>query len=169
MAAPAGMVQDHNLRGMAVASISWVTCTVEANLVLLRMYVRIKTAYDQLRCFSKLLAHAHTTHFRTILTRSRHFLFRAQSLTLIKVANRAGRQINALTPAQFLDSIKCTIVEGVELVIGTCFGKVSVCTFFLRFIDRIRQAARYLIFVIMAFLITSTLGLVIALLAQCRL
>lgn len=43
-----------------------------------------------------------------------------------------------------------------------------MCIFILRFIDRTRQAARYLIFVIMAFLIASTLGLVIALLAQRR-
>ena len=33
-------VQDNNLRGMAVSSISLVTFTIGANLVLLRMYVR---------------------------------------------------------------------------------------------------------------------------------
>ena len=42
MAAPPSIVQDSNLRGMAVSSISLVTFTLAANLVLLRMYVRIK-------------------------------------------------------------------------------------------------------------------------------
>ena len=85
-----------------------------------------------------------------------------------QVANGAGRHIDTLTPAQLSGFIKWTFVEGVEFVVGTCFVKISVCIFILRFIDRARQAVRYLVFVIMAFLIASTLGLVIALLAQCR-
>ena len=85
-----------------------------------------------------------------------------------QVAKGAGRHIDTLTPAQLSGFIKWTFVEGVEFVIGTCFVKISVCIFILRFIDRTRQAVRYLIFVIMAFLIASTLGLAIALLAQCR-
>lgn len=35
-------VQDSNSRGMAVSSISLVGFTIGANLVLLRMYIRIK-------------------------------------------------------------------------------------------------------------------------------
>ena len=42
MAAPPSIVLDINLRGMAVSSISLVTFTFATNLVLLRMYVRIK-------------------------------------------------------------------------------------------------------------------------------
>ena len=42
MAAPPPSIQDNNLRGMAVSSISLVTFTIGANLVLLRMYVRVK-------------------------------------------------------------------------------------------------------------------------------
>lgn len=42
MAAPAPPTQDSNLRGMAVLSISSVTFAVGANLVCLRMYVRMK-------------------------------------------------------------------------------------------------------------------------------
>lgn len=42
MAAPAPPTQDSNLRGMAVSSISSVTFAVGANLVCLRMYVRMK-------------------------------------------------------------------------------------------------------------------------------
>ena len=42
MTAPPSMAQDNNLRGMAVSSVSLVTFTIGANLVLLRMYVRIK-------------------------------------------------------------------------------------------------------------------------------
>ena len=42
MAAPPSIVQDNNLRGMAVSSISLVTFTIGANLVILRMYVRIR-------------------------------------------------------------------------------------------------------------------------------
>ena len=42
MAAPSPPTQETNLRGMTVSSISLVTLTVGANLVFLRMYVRIK-------------------------------------------------------------------------------------------------------------------------------
>ena len=42
MAAPAPPAQDSNLRGMAMSSISLVTLAVGANLVFLRMYVRMK-------------------------------------------------------------------------------------------------------------------------------
>ena len=42
MAGPPSIVQDNNLRGMDVSSISLVTFTIGANLVLLRMHVRTK-------------------------------------------------------------------------------------------------------------------------------
>ena len=42
MAAPSPPVQDINLRGMTVSSISLVTFAIGANLVFLRMYVRTK-------------------------------------------------------------------------------------------------------------------------------
>lgn len=42
MAIPPSPTQDSNLRGMTVSSISLVTFAVGANLVFLRMYVRIK-------------------------------------------------------------------------------------------------------------------------------
>ena len=89
-------------------------------------------------------------------------------VNVYQIANGAGKHINTLTSAQLSGFIKWTFVEGVEFVIGTCFVKISVCIFILRFIDRTRLAVRYLIFVIMAFLIASTLGLVIALLARSR-
>lgn len=85
-----------------------------------------------------------------------------------QVANGAGRHIDTLTPAQLSGFIKWTFVEGVGFVIGTCFVKISVCIFILRFINRTRRSMRYFIYVLMGFLIVSTLGLVIALLAQCR-
>ncbi len=85
-----------------------------------------------------------------------------------QVANGAGRHIDTLTPAQLSGFIKWTFVEGVGFVIGTCFVKISVCIFILRFIHRTRRTMRYFIYVLMGFLIVSTLGLVIALLAQCR-
>ena len=85
-----------------------------------------------------------------------------------QVANGAGRHIDTLTPAQLSGFIKWTFVEGIEFVIGTCFVKISVCISILRLIDKTRHGVRYFIYVVMGFLIASTLGLVIALLAQCR-
>ena len=85
-----------------------------------------------------------------------------------QVANGAGRHIDTLTPAQLSGFIKWTFVIGVEFVIGTCFVKISVCLFILRFISKTRRIIRYFIYVLMGFLIVSTLSLVIALLAQCR-
>ena len=85
-----------------------------------------------------------------------------------QVANGAGRHIDTLTPTQLSEFIKWTFVEGVEFVIGTCFVKISVCIFILRFINKTRWMMRNFIYVLMGFLIVSTLSLVIALLAQCR-
>ena len=42
MAASSPPTQDSNLRGMAVSSISLTTFAVGANIVLLRLYVRLK-------------------------------------------------------------------------------------------------------------------------------
>ena len=85
-----------------------------------------------------------------------------------QVANGAGKHIDTLTPAQLSEFIKWTFVEGVEFVIGTCFVKISVCLFILRFINRTRWMMRCFIYTLMGFLVVSTLSLVIALLAQCR-
>lgn len=85
-----------------------------------------------------------------------------------QVASGAGRHIKTLTPAQLSEFIKWTFVVGVEFVIGTCFVKISVCIFILRFINKTRRGMRYFICILMGFLIVSTLGLVITLLAQCR-
>ena len=84
------------------------------------------------------------------------------------VANGAGRHIDTLTPAQLSGFIEWTFVKGVGFVIGTCFVKISVCIFILRFINKTRRSMRYFIYILMGFLIVSTLSLVIALLAQCR-
>ena len=49
MEAPLSSVQDINLRGMTVSSISLITFAIGANVVFLRMYIRIKrhiTAWD---------------------------------------------------------------------------------------------------------------------------
>ncbi|KAL8957073.1 MAG: hypothetical protein Q9193_005560 [Seirophora villosa] len=85
-----------------------------------------------------------------------------------QVANGTGRHIETLTPEQLSEFIKWTFVEGVAFVISTCFVKLSVCTFILRLIDNTRRIMHYFVYVLMGFLIVSTLGLVIALLAQCR-
>ncbi|KAL9030590.1 MAG: hypothetical protein Q9196_001296 [Gyalolechia fulgens] len=85
-----------------------------------------------------------------------------------QVANGTGRHIETLTTEQLSEFIKWTFVEGVAFVISTCFVKVSVCIFILRLIDKTRRNMRHFIYVLMGFLIVSTLGLVIALLAQCR-
>lgn len=53
-------------------------------------------------------------------------------------------------------------------MIATCFVKISVCISILRLVDMTRPNVRYFIFVLMGFLIVSTVSLVIALLAQCR-
>ena len=42
MEAPLSSVQDINLRGMTVSSISLITFAIGANVVFLRMYIRIK-------------------------------------------------------------------------------------------------------------------------------
>lgn len=85
-----------------------------------------------------------------------------------QVANGAGRHIETLTPVYLSGFIKWTFVEGVAFVISTCFVKISVCVFILRFINKTRRSIRYFIYLLMGFLIVSTLSLVIALLAQCR-
>ena len=85
-----------------------------------------------------------------------------------QVANGVGRHIDTLTPAQLSGFIKWTFVQGVTFVISTFFVKVSVCVFILRFISKTRRGIRYFIYILLAFLIVSTLSLVIALLAQCR-
>ena len=85
-----------------------------------------------------------------------------------QIANGTGRHVESLTPAQLSEFIKWTFVEGVGFVISTCFVKISVCVFILRFINKTRSTLRYFIYVLMGFLIVSTLSLVIALLAQCR-
>lgn len=84
------------------------------------------------------------------------------------MANGAGRHIETLAPTQLSEFIKWTFVEGVEFVIGTCFVKISVCVFILRFINKTRRFMRYFIYILMGFLIISTICLVVALLAQCR-
>lgn len=85
-----------------------------------------------------------------------------------QVANGAGKHIDTLTPTQLSEFIKWAFIEGVGFVIGTCFVKISVCIFILRFINKTRWTMRYFIYVLMGFLIVSALSLVIALLAQCR-
>ncbi|KAL9102530.1 MAG: hypothetical protein Q9163_002339 [Psora crenata] len=154
MAASSPPAQDSNLRGMAVSSISLVTFAVGANLVFLRMYVRMKrhaTGWDDYTiCIALALSLLGTV------------------ADVYQVANGAGRHINTLSPTQLSEFIKWTFVEGVEFVIGTCFVKISVCIFILRFINKTRRIMRYFIYILMGFLIVSTLGLVIALLAQCR-
>lgn len=154
MATPSPPVQDSNLRGMTVSSISLVTFAIGANLVFLRMYVRMKrriTGWDDYTiCVALTLSLLGTV------------------ANVYQVANGAGRHIDTLTPVQLSEFIKWTFVQGIEFVIGTCFVKISVCMSILRFITKTRHLVRYFIYVIMGFLIISTLGLVVALLAQCR-
>ncbi|KAL8936178.1 MAG: hypothetical protein Q9211_004313 [Gyalolechia sp. 1 TL-2023] len=76
-----------------------------------------------------------------------------------QVANGTGRHIETLTTEQLSEFIKWTFVEGVAFVISTCFVKVSVCIFILRLIDKTRRNMRHFIYVLMGFLIVSTLGL----------
>ncbi|KAI4085851.1 MAG: hypothetical protein LQ348_007451 [Seirophora lacunosa] len=154
MAAPSIPKQNSNVRGMTISSISLVTFTVAANLVFLRMYVRIrrhKTGWDDYTiCIALALSLLGTV------------------ANVYQVANGTGRHIETLTPEQLSEFIKWTFVEGVAFVISTCFVKLSVCTFILRLIDKTRRIMHYFVYVLMGFLIVSTLGLVIALLAQCR-
>jgi len=63
--------------------------------------------------------------------------------------------------------LKWTLIAELELVINTCFLKLSVCIFILRFINRTRKNLHYFIYILMAFLIVSTIALVITLLVQC--
>lgn len=173
MATPSPPVQDSNLRGMTVSSISLVTFAIGANLVFLRMYVRMKrriTGWDDYTICVALVILSSDSH-NTKLGLA-HW---TQTLSLLgtvanvyQVANGAGRHIDTLTPVQLSEFIKWTFVQGIEFVIGTCFVKISVCMSILRFITKTRHLVRYFIYVIMGFLIISTLGLVVALLAQCR-
>ncbi|KAL8752901.1 MAG: hypothetical protein Q9199_005418, partial [Rusavskia elegans] len=126
MAAPAPPTQDSNLRGMAILSISLVTLTVGANLVCLRMYVRMKrhiTGWDDYTiCIALALSLLGTV------------------ADVYQVANGAGRHIETLTPAQLSEFIKWAfVVGGVGFVISTCFVKISVCIFILRFINKTRR------------------------------
>ncbi|KAM0801139.1 hypothetical protein BDR22DRAFT_888807 [Usnea florida] len=154
MAAPSPPTQDINLRGMTVSSISLVTLVVGANLVFLRMYVRMKrhvTGWDDyIICVALALS------------------LLATVANVYQVAYGIGRHINTLTPALLSGLIKWTFVQGVTFVISTFFVKVSVCLFILRFINKTRRSIRYFIYILLGFLIVSTLSLVIALLAQCR-
>lgn len=84
-----------------------------------------------------------------------------------EVANGAGKHINTLTPIQMSGFLKWTVIAELELVINTCFLKLSVCIFILRFINRTRKYLHYFIYVLMAFLVVSTIALVITLLVQC--
>lgn len=63
MAASLSSTQDSNLRGMAVSSISLVTFAIGANLVFLRMYVRIKrhiTGWDDYTiCVALVVSYPH--------------------------------------------------------------------------------------------------------------
>ncbi|KAF6229440.1 hypothetical protein HO133_007556 [Letharia lupina] len=173
MATPSPPVQDSNLRGMTVSSISLVTFAIGANLVFLRMYVRMKrriTGWDDYTiCVALVILPSDSHNMKLSIA---HW---TQTLSLLgtvanvyQVANGAGRHIDTLTPVQLSEFIKWTFVQGIEFVIGTCFVKISVCISILRFITKTRHLVRYFIYVIMGFLIISTLGLVIALLAQCR-
>ena len=89
-------------------------------------------------------------------------------VNVYQVANGAGRHIDRLTPTQLSEFIKWTFVQGVEFVIATCFVKISVCIFILRFISKARLSMRYFIYILMGFMIVATTSLAIALLAQCR-
>lgn len=92
MAASSSSVQDNNIRGMTVSSISLVTFTIGANLVFLRMHVRIKRhiiGWDDyticvalVTCSSNLPPQESSI---TVLTRPRHYLFWARSSTCIKL------------------------------------------------------------------------------------
>lgn len=86
---------------------------------------------------------------------------------IYEVANGAGKHIDTLTPVQRSVFLKWTLVAELELVINTCFLKLSVCIFMLRFINRTRKELHYFIYVLMAFLVISTMALVITLLVQC--
>ena len=87
---------------------------------------------------------------------------------IYEVANGAGKHIENLPPAMRSGFLKWTLVAETELVIATCLIKLSVCIFVLRFINRTRKRLQYCIYILMAFMIVSTVGLVIALLVQCR-
>ena len=81
MAALSPPVQGTNLRGMTVSSFSLVTFAIGANLVFLRMYVRIKrhiTGWDDYTICVALVNstfQSPTIGGLTLLTRSRCYLF----------------------------------------------------------------------------------------------
>lgn len=109
MAAPAGIIQEHNLRGMAVASIS------SGKLLLLEK--RHMTSSVALVNSSLILTPYKSGSYSLdpgIIS------FRAQSLTLIKLRIAPAGHIDTLTPEQLSGSIKCIFVEGFELDIGIC-------------------------------------------------
>ena len=82
MATPSPPTQDSNLRGMAVSSISLVTFAIGANLVFLRMYVRMKrhvTGWDDYTiCVALVNASSFSFHTKRppLLTRTGAFPLR---------------------------------------------------------------------------------------------
>ena len=82
MAAPSPLTQDSNLRGMTVSSISLVTFAIGANLVFLRMYVRMKrhiTGWDDYTICVALvnsIVYSPAIESSPLLTRTGTFSFR---------------------------------------------------------------------------------------------
>ena len=82
MAASSPPTQDSNLRGMSVSSISLVTFAIGANIVFLRMYVRMKrhiTGWDDYTICVALvnfIVYPLTIESSTLLTKTGTFSFR---------------------------------------------------------------------------------------------
>lgn len=82
MAAPSPPTQDSNLRGMTVSTISLVTFAIGANLVFLRMYVRMKrhiTGWDDYTICVALvnsIVYSPAKESSPLLTRTGTFSFR---------------------------------------------------------------------------------------------
>ena len=105
MAASSPPTQDSNLRGMTVSSISLVTFVLGANLVFLRMYVRMKrriTGWDDYTiCVAlvHIIVYPHTIECSSLLTRIGTFSFRngGQRLPSCKWRWQAYRQLDTRT------------------------------------------------------------------------
>lgn len=85
-----------------------------------------------------------------------------------EVANGSGQHIRNLTSTQRSGYAKWGIIGQTQFVISTGLIKLSVCFFVLRLVSRTRKALRHCIYVLMGFVVVSTVGLVIALLVRCR-
>lgn len=113
-------------------------------------------------------SHQASTTASNTSTSNQTIAFFGSITNVYQVANGLGRHIDSLTPRERSGFLEWTLIAETQIIIGTCFTKVSVCAFILRIMRRTNKMLTHFVHALMTLVVVTTLGLVITFLLQCR-